>query len=65
MLCVDATYRTEWGGDIGSFTKPVNLVKHENGLKGQLSGGEAQQPIKRTRKQRGPFICTLDKEESI
>ena len=36
---VDATYRTEWGGDIGSFTKPVNLERHGNELRGQLSGG--------------------------
>ena len=36
---VDVTYRTGFGGNSGSFTKPVNLVKHEAGLKGVLSGG--------------------------
>ncbi len=36
---VNATYRTEWGSDFGSFTKPVNLVKHKNGFEGQFSGG--------------------------
>lgn len=36
---VDVSYRTEWGGDIGSFTKRVNLERHENELRGHLSGG--------------------------
>lgn len=36
---VDASYRTEFGSNAGTFTKPVNLAKHESGLNGQLSGG--------------------------
>lgn len=36
---VNATYRTEFGGNIGAFTKPVYLVKHETRLEGQFSGG--------------------------
>lgn len=36
---VDATYRTEFVNRNGSFLKPVNLVKTENGLTGQFSGG--------------------------
>lgn len=36
---VNATYRTEYGGNSGSFVKPVNLVKNETGIAGQFSGG--------------------------
>jgi len=36
---VDITYRTEFVNSNGSFLKPVNFVKTENGLTGQLSRG--------------------------
>lgn len=36
---VDANYRTACGSNIGAFTKPVNLERKDNELRGQLSGG--------------------------